>query len=235
LRWCVSRRDVVPRSRAPPARRALYRVGLRRAPCSGSRAHLGVCAGSLPTASRSGPWSPSHLPSLERESIFVPRRTAAAYRPADRRPIPAARAYRGRRRAGELRRCVPSPRPPIKAAHRPARARPLHTGGSVRASAPEDPLLWLSSLQSSTSSQFHTASTISQRHPCPSQTGRPPEQGAPRPGSLGAVGRPATGASPPICGHKSMVGKPLVLPHPSPGQGRHRSGPIPASRAALLA
>jgi hypothetical protein len=69
----------------------------------------------------------------------------------------------------------------------------------------------------------------------PSHTGRPPEEGAPWPGSLGAAGRPTTGAPPPTCGHKSTVGKPLVLPRPFPGHGRHRSGPIPTSRAAVHA
>jgi hypothetical protein len=54
---------------------------------------------------------------------------------------------------------------------------------------------------------------------------------------------PAAGTAPsrrqappyPVREHKSSPGEPLVLPHPFPGQGRHRSRPIPASRAALHA
>jgi hypothetical protein len=68
-----------------------------------------------------------------------------------------------------------------------------------------------------------------------SQVGSSPEQSPPQPCSQYATDRPATGAPPPICGHKLTVGEPLVLSHPFPGQGRHRSRPIPASRAALHA
>jgi hypothetical protein len=52
---------------------------------------------------------------------------------------------------------------------------------------------------------------------------------------------PATAASRrrappyPVWEHKSSPGEPLVLPHLFPGQWRHRSPPIPASRAALHA
>jgi hypothetical protein len=50
-----------------------------------------------------------------------------------------------------------------------------------------------------------------------------------------AAAQPTAGAPPSIFGHKSTVGEPLILPYLFPGQGRRRSRPIPASRAALHA
>jgi hypothetical protein len=113
--------------------------------CAARRAQ-GAAPASASVRARSPPprgqgrWSPSRLPSLERERIFVPRCTTAAHCPAVRRPTPAARAYRGRRRAGELRRRVPSLRFPIKAAHRSALHRPQHTPAALPARPTEEPL-----------------------------------------------------------------------------------------------
>jgi hypothetical protein len=169
-----------------------------------------------PRGQCSGP--PSRLPSLERESIFVPHRTAAAYPPADRRLTPDARAYRGRRRAGELRRRVPSPRPPIKAMHRPARARPLHAGSLSVRPLPRTP----SSGLFCRSPVLPRSSTRPPQPPhaarAPTQTGRPPEQGAPRPGSLGAAGRPTTGAPPPSAGTNPQRVSPSSFSTPSPAE-----------------
>jgi hypothetical protein len=67
------------------------------------------------------------------------------------------------------------------------------------------------------------------------QAGSSLEQSPPRLCSRCAVGRPAASAHPPIRGHKSTFGKPLIFPHPFPGQGRHRSRPISASRTVLHA
>jgi hypothetical protein len=51
-----------------------------------------------------------------------------------------------------------------------------------------------------------------------SQDGASPDRAAPRPGRLGATGRPCTGNFPPICGHKPVVREPLNLLHPSPSE-----------------
>jgi hypothetical protein len=139
---------------------------------------------------------------------------------------------------------VPSPRLPIKPAQRPEPHRP-RTGrhctdrNTRRRHCLCAPLRSRSS-DSCAAGQHPFAAPPRPYKPtsvarAPSLTGRPSEQRAPRPGSLGAVGRPSTGAPPPICGHESTVAKPLDLPHPIPGQGRHRSGPISTSRAALHA
>jgi hypothetical protein len=81
--------------------------------------------GSFPTASRSGSWSPSRLPSLERESISVPRRTASCVPPGGPSPTHAARAYRGWRRAGALRR-RPAAAPAYKGSAPAVLHRPQH-------------------------------------------------------------------------------------------------------------
>jgi hypothetical protein len=102
--------------------------------------------GSFPTASRSGPWSPSRLPSLEREPS-LPRRTASCALPGGPSCAPPARrACQGLRAhseaAGPHRSApegmLPLPRPPIKATHRPA-VPGLGTPSSCRSRAP--PLL----------------------------------------------------------------------------------------------
>jgi hypothetical protein len=150
-------------------------------------------------------------------------------------PVSCARRSRWPRTAAlkpASRRCAL----PLKAAHRPARARPQHTPAVL----PMRPLPRSPLLRSFRRSQPPPRSSTRPLQPpnatrAPSQTGRSPKQGTPRPGSLCAAGRPTTDTPPPIRGHKSTVGKPLVLPHPFPDQGRHRSRPIPASRAALHA
>jgi hypothetical protein len=170
----------------------------------------------------------------------VPHLRTASYRrrvlPGGPSPAPLRTQADVRRRTRALMSGVPSPSPgykrphDVQIAHAAAQAdRPTcapHRGapssGPFRRSPPPS-----------------RSSTRPLQHPCvaraSSHTGGPPEQGPPRPCSLHAAGRPAAGAPPPIRGHKPVVGKPLFLLHPFPGQIFHRNGPIPASRAAIHA
>jgi hypothetical protein len=128
---------------------------------------------------------------------------------------------------------LPLPRPPIKATHRPA-VPGLGTPASCRSRAPPPPLARLAAVQRLPSSPSRLPNLPSTTAPV-LQAGASPDRAAPRPGRLGAAGRPCTGDFPPIYGHKPVYGEPLNLPHPSPGQIRHRSGSIPASRAGRSA
>jgi hypothetical protein len=121
---------------------------------------------------------------------------------------------------------VPSPRLPIKprsGQSRTGRAPVGTADGSTRRWTACAPLR-----ETPSSSSFRHSPVLprsSTRPPQPpratsaaSQTGAPPERGAPRPGSLGAAGRPATGVPPPFWGHKPVHGRPLFLLHPSPAK-----------------
>jgi hypothetical protein len=146
-------RTARPCSRAPLARRVLYRFGLRRAPCSGSRARLGVRAGSLPTASRSGPLVPfapailgtrAHLRTALYDRRALPRgpspdpccarlpRPAPCWGIKAARPV-AALSYKGRASVGTAQAAAHAGGTacaPHRGATLPARAPPANTARS---------------------------------------------------------------------------------------------------------
>jgi hypothetical protein len=105
---------------------------------------LGVHAGSLPTASRSGSWSPSRMPSLEREPHLVPRRTALRWPPVHSRS--RVHAGRGGRRTVALKP-RPVAAPANKAAQRPEphrsctgrHCRPQHAPADCMCAHPRNP------------------------------------------------------------------------------------------------
>jgi hypothetical protein len=145
--------------------------------------------------------------------------------PPARRACQGPRVLRGSRPTPQRQ-----PRPPLKAAGRPARARRC-TSLSCRAPLPSTP-------SSSAFGRSPVPPSCPPRPPQPfqppaprSQTGGPPDRAAPRPGRLGATGRPSPADFPPVYGHKPTIGEPLNLLHPSPGRIPHRSGSILASRA----
>jgi hypothetical protein len=215
--WKIAR----PRSRAPPERRrAAWRLVLCAARFVASacvlarfplpRRHESSVPFAPATSERvPSPWNASHvvrLPSTVQRSVARP---------------PAERAYRGRRRAGELRRRVPSlwgqgagqlfrptqpaamrrptSRPPSVSQRRASIIRPNHHRPSVLAS-PHDTTPPPRAVDATTSAS------------------PPPEQ------ELQRRVPPATAASRrrappyPICEHKSVVGEPLSTPPPFPGR-----------------
>jgi hypothetical protein len=210
-------------------RRAGRSTGLAalRAACRLPR-RLGVRAGSVPTASRREPSVPFTPATSEREPS--PRHHAVSYSHRALSCGPSPATLRTQADAGRLTRTLKSGvRHCVLPSSRCSTCRPA--SAHRRGAAPFRPTPAQADASRSRPRPLQPPYDVL----ASSQIGSPPEQSSPQSCSLRAADRPAAGAPPPILGHKPVAGKPVVLPHLFPGQGRRRSRPIPASRAALHA